>query len=62
MKKALIAGVATLAISVIVGMGLGSVSASSQDVKGESILATETTAAIEATAGEIATFEKEAKK
>lgn len=59
MKKALLIGAATLAVTVMVGTGLGSVSASSKDVKGESTLALKTSAAVEATAEEIAAFEAE---
>lgn len=60
MKKALLVGAATLAVSVIVGTGLGSVSASSKDVRGESTPATKTTASAKATAEEIVEFEKNA--
>jgi len=58
MKKSLVIGAATLAITAMVGAGFGS--ASSQDEKGESTLAVNSTAAVEATAEEIAAFEKEA--
>lgn len=58
MKKSLLIGAATLAVTVMVGTGFGS--ASSQDVKGESTPAVEATPATKATAEEIAAFEKEA--
>lgn len=57
MKKALLVGAATLAVSVMVGTGLGSVSASSKDVKEETTLAVESTAAVKATPEEIAALE-----
>lgn len=58
MKKSLVIGAATLAITAMVGTGFGM--ASSPDEKGESTLATNSTAAVEVTAEERAAFEKEA--
>ncbi len=57
MKKSLLIGAATLAVTVMVGAGFGS--ASSQDVKEESAFAVKTTSAVKATAEEMAAFEGE---
>lgn len=63
MKKSLVIGAATLAITAMVGTGFGY--ASSKDVKDESTLAVESTPAVRttlpigATAEEIEAFEKE---